>query len=369
MNQKSYEYYSNLLEPIKNVILNIEKEKRKTILEISGYPHYEDVISNFYKFYFDKEEEHKFGELFLRTLLKMIHEISGKHLIFDEYEVFREVETNNNNRIDILIEQTDKEKAIIIENKVYHSLVNDLDDYLSSSDANSKNKIGIVLSLRPVKIEVENFINITHSQYLTDVIKNLGFSFRNSDDRHLLLLKDFVENILELSNKTKRMDESLKFYFDHKDKIHEFSELKERARKYSLDAVREASLILGYELQNSNPKNYRCLIISKRPALRYWVYIVQEKESHFLSIYLDLYARTKEKAEDLIKNLNLEKIALKHEITLDSWAEERGGISIAEKQYSLNTKDFLNLKDYIVNIIKKDWNEFTEEVRKEIKKS
>jgi len=41
------------------------KKERKNMLQIAGYPHWENVISNILAFYFDEHEEHHFGRLFL----------------------------------------------------------------------------------------------------------------------------------------------------------------------------------------------------------------------------------------------------------------------------------------------------------------
>lgn len=41
--------------------------KPKTFLGIAKQPHYENVISNIYKFYFRQEEDHGFQDLFVES--------------------------------------------------------------------------------------------------------------------------------------------------------------------------------------------------------------------------------------------------------------------------------------------------------------
>ena len=79
--------------------------------------------------------------------------------------------------------------AIIIENKLFANLYNNILDYWNSVKAD--NKILIVLSLYPIEKpqKIENkgikFINITHGELIEKVKQNLSEFFIDSDDRHL----------------------------------------------------------------------------------------------------------------------------------------------------------------------------------------
>ena len=44
---------------------------RKNLIEIAGYPKWENVNSNLLAFYFDEKEEHGFNRLFLNSLLDL----------------------------------------------------------------------------------------------------------------------------------------------------------------------------------------------------------------------------------------------------------------------------------------------------------
>lgn len=343
-------------------------EKRKTFLEIGNVPHYENVISNFYCFYFDKNEEHKFGELFLKSLCDIIIEKTDKSFEFEDYSVYREVSTKNGGRIDILIEENSEQTAIIIENKVYHSVLNDLNDYWQSVKAKNNNKIGIVLTLEKQTIQNKNFINITHQQFLKKVKSNIGFYLKDSDDRHLLFLKDLFDNISNLILNKNDMKDTLKFYFENKDKIYELSQIKEKARKHFLSSIKETSGIIGIELENSNPKEYRCLIISKRPGLRYWLQLNQDPEEDFFTIYLDLTGNTQKFSDLILSNKQIIKKANEKGITLsEEFDAYKGGKSVAYKNYSLTSDDFIEFGKFIAEKIENDWTEIVEKVKMKIK--
>ena len=110
----------------------IIKSKPKTFLGIAKQPHYENVLSNIYAFYFDVNEVHQFKDLFIKSLLELINRsilVKEKTVFetFSEFDVFTEYGIKDQKRIDILLQNN--EQAIIIENKVYHHLNNDLNEY------------------------------------------------------------------------------------------------------------------------------------------------------------------------------------------------------------------------------------------------
>ena len=59
--------YNNLQEFLNKNTIPIIQSSPKTFLEIARQPHYENVITNIYAFYFDINEEHGFGNLFVKS--------------------------------------------------------------------------------------------------------------------------------------------------------------------------------------------------------------------------------------------------------------------------------------------------------------
>ena len=86
------------------------------------------MLSNIYAFYFDVNKEHGLKDLFISTFIDIIQvktKGQGKQFYFDDgFKVRTEVGTGEG-RIDLFL--ANESSAIIIENKVYHKLINPLD--------------------------------------------------------------------------------------------------------------------------------------------------------------------------------------------------------------------------------------------------
>ena len=195
------------MENLKQLIVDFQKipkrVKMRTVMEISGYPHYENVCSNILKFYIENNNEHNLDNLFIDSLFQTIDVVD-----FNEHGnilVEREVGTKDKGRLDLLIE-TD-EYVIGIENKIFHELNNNLGDYSRTIDERAKdgNKktIKIVLSLKSLrdeKITDNNFINITHDQLLEKVKANLERYMLRGDNKYISFLKDYIKTINNLTS-------------------------------------------------------------------------------------------------------------------------------------------------------------------------
>ena len=70
------ERYGELLTSV----LKVEPDPLPSFLEISGFPHYEEVITNWYGFFFDTEAPHGFQTLFIDTLIEIITKPAPKQL-------------------------------------------------------------------------------------------------------------------------------------------------------------------------------------------------------------------------------------------------------------------------------------------------
>jgi hypothetical protein len=229
------------------------KAKPKTFQGIAGQPHYENVLSNLYAFYFDVNEEHGFGDLFIKSFLELIKKADpgkDKQLVFDDgFEVETEFRTIKGGRIDLLL--ANESNAIIIENKVFHILNNNLKDYWDSITKQKKNKIGVVLSLRKIpNTGHSQFINITHHKFIRKVMGNAGNYLPKAKDKYLIFLKDLYQNIINLS--MENMDnKDLDFYLKNQQQICKIMELESSVRKHVYDEVSNAcsrfnrSLTLG----------------------------------------------------------------------------------------------------------------------------
>src|ERR1035441_1950722 len=104
-----------------------ETKRSQTFMDISGYPHYENVCSNILKFYFDPAAEHGLGDLLLTSFLRMAGVTELPALSNASVKTRRG--TDGGNSIDLVIEG--EAFTIGIENKIFHWLANDLEDYRS----------------------------------------------------------------------------------------------------------------------------------------------------------------------------------------------------------------------------------------------
>jgi len=229
-------------------------KEKLNIFDLAGFPDRELVVTNLLKFYFNPNQEHGFGDLFFHALLELLYEKDGKsrYKDFEDFEkhfsgnftVRKEVDF-----IDLLITSGEsenihkpKEWAILIENKLKFHLHNDLVKYWKSVNAGLK--IGVVLSLYDITasdqfIKANNlgfdFVNILYKDYvikLEEYLKHYKFGY---DERHLMLLKEFILNIKSKYfnvNTIPQMEEKLNEFQKHSDEIKEFNKHQDDLHEY-----------------------------------------------------------------------------------------------------------------------------------------
>ena len=175
-------------------------ERLPTFMEIARYPHYEDVCSNILAFFLDPDNPHGLGTLFLDALVR-VGGIEDQGGIFGgNVRVDREERTDAGNFIDILI-QSDSH-VLLIENKIFHGIVNPFDDYAKHLDSLPQcHKYRFLLTLKPVdestkrEIERYRFQNITHEDLVNEIRGFLGGYVANADTRYLTIMLDFLNTL------------------------------------------------------------------------------------------------------------------------------------------------------------------------------
>ena len=73
----------------------------KSIFDITGYPHHENVSSNILAFYLNPNNEHGLGNLLYSSLMNLS---DGNESQPDNIQINREVSTQKGGRLDIVIE-------------------------------------------------------------------------------------------------------------------------------------------------------------------------------------------------------------------------------------------------------------------------
>lgn len=226
------------LNQLTRLLVNFQKipkpKPSMTFMEISGYPHFENVCSNILKFYLQPQNEHGFKDLILNSLVHIVDEEFQIDCDIERVEVHREVKTISDNRLDLLIE-TGK-YVIGVENKIFHFLNNDLNDYsntvLSYCTLNNKTPINIILSLNKIsnpqdieKAKADNFKNITYEDLFARIRNNIGRYLSNSNPTYLIYLNDFMRSIQNLKPATMENKLLWSFFQANSESILELSEM------------------------------------------------------------------------------------------------------------------------------------------------
>lgn len=204
-----YEQFKDLLISYVNEQFPKKEKEKVTFFDVTGYPHYENVASNVLKFFFDTNEEHGFGDLWLRSLLEAYNKKASVAVLANSPEVLnieREYSNGSDKRIDLLIDA--RPLIIVIENKIYASVYNPFDVYTQMADNYVKdNQIGdsemvkIVLSLSEENIDPANgFINVTYDELFENVKKH--WWDYNPNEKWGMFAKDFIANLQRREGET-----------------------------------------------------------------------------------------------------------------------------------------------------------------------
>ena len=218
----------------------------QTFMEIGGYPHYENVCSNFLAFFFDPESPHGLGSLFLDALVGSVGITGGERGLGGNVSVQREATTEAGNRIDLLI--TSDSHAVLIENKIFAAVVNPFEDYAaylrrlkneSGNPYQDENKIKILLTLYPSGEGGEwGFVNITHADFANAVRSRLGYHVSEADTRHLTLMLDFLNTLENMGEGTRMNQEFINLLAERSDEVATFlkntTEVRREARAKAL---------------------------------------------------------------------------------------------------------------------------------------
>ncbi|MEP5366140.1 MAG: PD-(D/E)XK nuclease family protein [Reichenbachiella sp.] len=352
-----------------------------TFLDVAGFPHYENVISNIYSYYFDSKKSHGLDDLFLKSLIGVVRKKSklvkeGDPFInrlqyldnWGEWSVRRE-ESVDRKRIDIVLEETSAAEStfIIIENKIYAGLNNPLDTYWKI-DEKSDRKVGVVLSIYEENITHEGFINILHKELLNEVKNYLGHYIESAKQRDIAIVKDTIINLKQLEGMSQDTKQILEFYHIHKTKIESVFDLRNEVRLEFLNAVQS----LGKDQLEQNvlyPRatDYRCIADSEFEDLLLTFYFndsVDDDNSAF-SISVELGKSLITSAKEIAQDSKIFKAHEKNGIKKYPDGADSEWYVLATKYYFFEDIDYdlSKLKD----VFEKDWKPFIDDVKKMIK--
>ncbi len=227
-----------------------------TLMEIAGFPQWENVYSNILAFLLNSEQIHGFGPLFIRSIMAIYSSrcpdgwpkkgFDPESLQATE-KVERETSTATNNRIDILIECEDF--VVCIENKIWSGLHNDLGEYRehckTRCDGNPERVVGIVLSPHCVSnpsLQAHRFVNITYGDLVDEVRRRMGSYIGSHNTQYQYLLFDFLvqaERFLRTTTMSDDLRKFLEFWRKNDEKISNIQSMCD-AVKRDLDARNKA---------------------------------------------------------------------------------------------------------------------------------
>jgi len=240
-----------LFKSIEEIYKTLPK-KEKTFLEISGYPHYENVCSNILAFYINPNEVHELNNIVLEAIIDLSKEKDEKanlDISLDNIRVYREYVTEKGNRIDIVIQN--EEIAIGIENKIMATVYNDLIDYSKTIEQLNTNKLMILLSLHDENdVATKNgFINITYSE-LFKKIRNKLDSYSFLDNKWYIYLLDFMKNLEEYEEEKNMETELNEWIKEHKNDIDKFNEIMNIAKKNISKKIENYSIVIENRIKD-----------------------------------------------------------------------------------------------------------------------
>ncbi len=334
---------------------------------IAGIAHLEDILSNIYAFFFSSEGKHGLNDLFIKSLCEIISEKTGEDFTFNKCSCIREKGTNKGGSIDMVLydEIGDDQfhQAIIVENKIYASLFNDLSDYYDSINSDEDSKIGIVLSLQRIVTNNSKFTNILHQEMIQKVSGNMGHYIHKANDKYWMFLKEFIDNTNSYYTYEK-MDDSIKFCMNYGEKISGLIALKQKAEGYLIESIKNNIPDVGWLYQRAGVNNYSITIQREDISIVIYIYLYEIFNNKKFKI--EMWLKGKDfinrwyKSGD-INSLKDNKIG----ISISDSKSNVEWFKIGEKTYNIvDEKDLENFGLTVKQILANDWNGLIEIIKK-----
>lgn len=242
--------FEQLYEEFKR--LPVVQQSNPTYMEIAGYPHYENVYSNVLGFFFDTTQVHDLGDLVIKSLSDCVNETLANKYDLTTTDIIREYYTDKGNRIDIVIEMN--EVVIVIENKIFHHLNNELIDYQNTIKRKYPNKelVLIVLSIKNETITRSDFKSVTYDQFFTNIKKNIGNYLFQAHHHYINILRDFIITIENLYKMESIDKDYFNFYIKNQDIIKKQQEEHNKLSNSLIRTVRTIMSLITEKAENQN---------------------------------------------------------------------------------------------------------------------
>lgn len=338
--------------------------------EISGTASSEAVNSRVYRWFLDRKENPQLAPLFCDALQHLALDKLGrdgvtKHLTLQEYECSLEVETSSRKRIDILMDDTAAQSAIIIENKLHHSLQNDLLDYWNHVLYPVDQKLGVLLTLHQTNVPDEfksRFVNVTHLEWIEAVEAEgipVGLPLHTYG-----LMTDFFNSIRNQSRDA-RINEQARFFFDHRSQVARVIECWKEAKAHIESELKRVAEQL--QLSHEKGKGDYCYLKDHHERFDVFYTVVYENllssEDSTITIIIELISNAMQYVDFLDKSIDgspasnaLESNCKKH----------RSYVHFRAKEFPLDRHEIDSFSEILVPIIQNQFEPVMNIVRKRL---
>ena len=343
-------------------------ERRPTFFSIAKFPHYENVMSNVYQFFFSTENPHGLGSLCIDALGDILKskrpEMMWSEHAFRLTQARRELRTGNEKRLDILLHNGPDEDEwqtagaiVLIENKIFHWLANDLGNYWDfvESRNSTSSRVGIVLGLKHEIIPPQwrdKWVTITHLEWAKAVENRLGPLVYKAESRYLTLLFELIENIRTMTNANESFGQMLALFQNNREAISRAEQIRKElffqvpvvvraalSSKYIVEAGEKGDGWLTIYGMGSQPLKY---------ILSYYEVFYKDEVSPNYRITLMVDKDTEPAADWCSKLLTTQA----EQRGLQKSAEPNG---ILEKVYQLSSTDYKRFSQLISDNLHNDW--------------
>lgn len=198
-----------------------------TIFSIGSRGYYENPTTDILAFFCDPNGEHGLGEVVLSALLESL-QLTELNTELNSAPA-REVVTQSNSRIDLLLESDDW--VMVIENKIYHEQNNPFDSYEAYLQQGVfKNKTPIFVVLSPMggsPEESPKWQGLSYSTLIKKLKAKLADHFISQPlSKWIVLLRDFLLHLENISMDSKHLQTNTDFILKNYQELKYIAQLK-----------------------------------------------------------------------------------------------------------------------------------------------
>ena len=219
------------------------EEYEPPFLELCHYSgeRFEEICSRILKFFFQPRDRHGFKDMWFRALRMAVNDKVKEN---EQWEVGSDVynmetrteeRTTAGNRIDLVLET--ENQVVVIENKIWASLYNDLKEYRVYVETTYKkipNQRFIVLTGHSLSVDEEKkaednkYVVVLYKELFDKVEKILGEYVSKCNQKYLVHMLDFMQTV---KNRVNMMEETeLDKFFENEKNYEVVTELEKQLK-------------------------------------------------------------------------------------------------------------------------------------------